>query len=583
MEHSHDTFEGAIKLVAPMMTQSGKAKELAAISKEWEMAKDAQTCILVCGEFKRGKSTFVNALIGRNICATDTDICTSVVSVIKYAPRETVTRYYGDFSEPKSEVITLEDLEKYTVGTAEEIDNTLYVEIGLPLPALKQGLVVIDTPGVGGLDPRHATLTNLFIPKADIVLFMTDVNEPMTTTELDFFKTKVAPYARQQALVVNKADLRDTVEVEEFRQDTIAKVASVLEVEPETIKAVSVSSAAEAYPDNDLGESNFQELRSLVTELVEVHRRELRSAVKADFVELLDLVIAPIVVQLKQIEQPDVNQIDGLTKQKEEIDRRLSDLADPNSEFRMNIAKEISMRREEIINYLNEESVTLQSETFNKILHSPQSKAENGGKWMGTVLNDAIAEIGSNVTMKLNDAFGKIAAMPQFEGLLQFDTKEYKSHIVIKAVDTSVPMNKRITPLMSGVGLASVGCFYVATGFVGILASIGVGAYVAFRNQKDTGDAHVENNLRQVYQPQMAGAITSLNTYVNARFTEFQQEWLTIITDRCKAYKASLQESIANIQQVKQAITQAVNQRVQIQNKLKPLVTAKEAVMSMPD
>ena len=571
----------AIKIVAPILTQSGKGKEIAAISKQVEMLESEPVCILVCGEFKRGKSTFVNALIGRNLCATDTDICTSVVSVIKYSPTETVVRYHGDFANPKSEKISLDDLERYTVGTAEEIDNTIYVEIGLPLQVLKDGLTIIDTPGVGGLDPRHASLTNFFIPKADIALFMTDVNEPMTTTELKYLKDKVLPYAKQTAIIVNKSDLKDAASVEDFRQDTISKVASFAQISKDDIHTISVSSASEAFPDYDLGDSNFKALRTLITTLVGNHRTNLRKALKATFTELLNLTIAPLQSQLMQIEQPDVDQVSDLTKQKTEIDRKLTELKDPNSEFRIAVAKEITIERENITNYLNEASVTLQSETFNNILHSPQARTAEGGQWMGRMLNDSIAEIGSNVTLLLDRAFTTIAEMPQFEGMLKFDLKGYHSNIVIRDVDTSVPINKRITPLMSGAGIMSIAGLMF--GGFGYLVGLGIGAYVAYRNQKDAGTAHTESNLRQVYQPQLSGAISSLNTYVNTRFTEFQQEWVGLIMERCKTYQSSINESIANIQKVKQQINQAVNMRAQIQNKLKPLLSAKEIVVNLPD
>lgn len=200
---------------------------------------------------------------------------------------------------------------------------------------------------------------------------------------------------------------------------------------------------------------------------------------------------------------------------------------------------------------------------------------------MGRMLNDSIAEIGSNVTLLLDRAFTNIAEMPQFEGMLKFDLKGYHSNIVIRDVDTSVPINKRITPLMSGAGIMSIAGLMF--GGFGYLVGLGIGAYVAYRNQKDAGTAHTESNLRQVYQPQLSGAISSLNTYVNTRFTEFQQEWVGLIMERCKTYQSSINESIANIQKVKQQINQAVNMRAQIQNKLKPLLSAKEIVVNLPD
>lgn len=578
MEQDNKIIENAIKLATPMLTQSGKANELAKLNEHLKSVSSAPVCILICGEFKRGKSTFVNALIGRNLCATDTDICTSVVSIINYGEREKVVRYYGDFINPKSQEITLDDLERYTVGTAEEIDNTIYVEISLPLSSLKDGLMIIDTPGVGGLDPRHAALTNFFLPKADIALFVTDVNEPMTTTELNYYKNKVLPYAKQSMLIVNKSDLRDKESVEDFRLDTINKVASTTQSEKNSIIAVSVSSAAEAYPDSDLGESNFSELRSVVSELVNKHRKDTRKALAANVIEILDLAITPLKAQLQQIEQPNVDQIEELNRNKASTDRKLAELTDPNSEFRSAVTKEITTEREKITNFINEASVTLQSQTFISLLHSPQAKADNGGQWTGRMLNDAIAEIGSNVTMMIDSAFKRIAERPQFEGMLQFITKDYHSNVVIRDVDTKVPLNKRISASLSGFGIISMAAF---AGLPGLLfgAAAAVASFVSYKNQKDMSNSYVENNLRQMYQPQMSGAINSMNTYVNTRFTEFQQEWLGLITDKCKAYKASLQESMNNIQQVKQAINQAVNMKMQIQNKLKPLLTAREMIV----
>lgn len=576
MEKEEHNFGDIIKSVTPFLKQNGKGDEINQIAKSYEMSINSPTSILICGEFKRGKSTFVNALLGRNLCATDTDICTAVVSVIKYGEKEKATRYYGDFANVKSQVFPLDQLEKYTVGTAEEIDNTLYVEMELPIPVLKDGWVIIDTPGVGGLDPRHATLTNYFLPRADVTLFMTDVNEPLTTTELDFFKNKVLPYSKEFAVVVNKADLKDKATVEEFRQDTINKISTSCQLSQGDVMAIAVSSAAEAYPESDLGESNFTELRTAINNLVNKYRLTIKQAIRDNFVELLNLVIAPLQAQLQQIEQPNVDQIGELNKQKAEIDKKIVALTDPSSSFRISINKIITERREEIQNELNEASVILQSEIFPSLLRNPNAKNEKGGEWIGNKLNDSIAEIASNLTLELNRSFEEISALPEFEGMLQYEAKDYNGKIIVRDVDNTVPMNKRITPLMSGVGIITIGLAYIATGFMGYLATIALGSYVAWKNQNDASTIYKESNLRQVYFPQLSGAISGLNTYVNSRFQEFQQEWLFVVTKRAKAYKESLQESIQKIQQVKQSINQAVSMRVHLQNKLKPLISARD-------
>lgn len=570
-------FSDLIKTVTPLLKQCGKEDEINKIAKSHDLATNSPTSILVCGEFKRGKSTFMNALIGRNLCATDTEICTAVVSVIKYGEKEKVIRYFGDFVNAKSEEISIEQLEKFTVGSAEEIDNTFYVEIELPIPILKDGWVIIDTPGVGGLDPRHAILTNYFLPRADVTLFMTDVNEPLSTTELDFFKNKVLPYSKLFAVIVNKADLKDKATVEEYRQDTINKISTYSQLKQSDIKAIAVSSVAEAYPEYDLGESNFTELKNAINELVKKYRLSIKQAIRDNLVELLNLSIAPLQAQLNQIEQPNVDQIGELNKQKAEIDKKIVSLTDPSSSFRVSINKIISNKREEIQEELNEAAVTLQSEIFPNLLKDLNAKKDiGGGEWVGNKLNESIAEIASNLTLDLNRAFDEISALPEFEGMLRYEAQDYHGKIVVRDIDNTVPVNKRITSSWLGVGIAIMGLTTIATGPLGYLTSLALGSYVAWKNSDDTSTVYKESNLRQVYLPQLSGAITGLNNYVNSRFQEFQQEWLLVVTNRAKSYKQSIQESIQKIQEVRQSINKSVSLRVQLQNKLKPLITARD-------
>ena len=98
LENEYKILNDAIVSVSSSMVQSQKGKKIAEIKKTLDEIVQSPTTILVCGEFKRGKSTFVNALIGRKVCPTDTDICTSTVTCIKYGEKVKATRLYGDFS-----------------------------------------------------------------------------------------------------------------------------------------------------------------------------------------------------------------------------------------------------------------------------------------------------------------------------------------------------------------------------------------------------------------------------------------------------------------------------------------------------
>ena len=576
LENEYKILNDAIASVSNSMVQSQKGKKIAEIKKSLDEIVQSPTTILICGEFKRGKSTFVNALIGRKVCPTDTDICTSTVTCIKYGEKVKATRLYGDFSNLKTQEIDFDDIERYTVGSAEDIDNTVCIEIELPLPELQKGMTIIDTPGVGGLDPRHAALTNFFLPRADITLFMTDVNEPLTTTELDYFKNKVLQYARYNAIIVNKADLKDEKQVEEIRQDTLNKVASYTQVETKELHVLSVSSADCIREEADMG--NFPALRELIDQLVKNFKMESLADLRDTFSEQLGFVITPLQVQLNQIESPSVDQIKELSIKKENIDTQLKDLSDPQSSFRLSINKKMSSERESIIMWLNNECIMLANDGFNALLHDDRATSSNGGKWLGEQIKQKIDELGSEITLQLNKAFERIASYEEFDGFLRFKASKYKGQVVVKDVDLSVPIHKRVLSSTPGWGIFMMGLCLLGSGPLALAASALADGDVGVRNNIDTATTMQEGKLRQMYQSQIQTETQNLRTYVEGRFSDFQREWIRAVSNRAQEYRDSLKEAISEIQHIKQQINLAVNKKVSLENKIKPLLHAKAMI-----
>ena len=577
LENEYKILNDAIVSVSSSMVQSQKGKKIAEIKKTLDEIVQSPTTILVCGEFKRGKSTFVNALIGRKVCPTDTDICTSTVTCIKYGEKVKATRLYGDFSNLKTQEIDFDDIERYTVGSAEEIDNTVCIELELPLPELQKGLTIIDTPGVGGLDPRHAALTNFFLPRADITLFMTDVNEPLTTTELDYFKEKVLKYARYSAVIVNKADLKEEKQVEEIKQDTLNKIVSYTQLEAQNLHILSVSSADCIREETNMG--NFPALRQLIEQLVKKNKMESLADLRDTFSEQLEFSITPLQVQLNQIESPSVDQIKELSVKKENVDKQLKDLLDPQSSFRLSINKKMAAEREAIIMWLNNECIMLANEGFNALLHDDRATStDGGGKWIGEQIKQKIDELGSEITLQLNKAFKRIARYEEFDGILRFKASKYKGQVVVKDIDLSVPIHNRVLSSTPGWGIFMMGVCLLGSGPLALAASALAGGYVGIRNNIDTATTMQEGKLRQMYQSQIQTETQNLRTYVEGRFSDFQREWIRAISTRSQEYRDSLNEAISEIQHIKQQINLAVNKKVSLENKIKPLSHAKAMI-----
>ena len=156
-----------IKQLSPIIQQYGKHAVVNEVSKSIDRIDNA-TSILFCGEFKRGKSSLINAILGENICPTDIGIATAVVTRIMYGSTKKAIRYYGDLLEGEKalnkEEIAWDDIQNYTVGDVISIGSTVQMDLYYPSDFLKDGIVIIDTPGIGGLDPRHANLTAMALP-----------------------------------------------------------------------------------------------------------------------------------------------------------------------------------------------------------------------------------------------------------------------------------------------------------------------------------------------------------------------------------------------------------------------------------
>ncbi|HEY0240341.1 MAG TPA: dynamin family protein [Friedmanniella sp.] len=177
--------------------------------------------VVVVGEFKRGKSTLVNALLQSAVCPVDADLVTAVPTTVRWAPTPTVTTLVrSDDGETVSrQEVPLERLAALVTEVADPADpeRQRAVEVGLPHRMLRSGLQLVDTPGVGGLDSAHGFLALGALRAAAGVVFVTDAAQELTGPELTFLRSALERCSRA-ALVITKTDLyphwRDIVELD---------------------------------------------------------------------------------------------------------------------------------------------------------------------------------------------------------------------------------------------------------------------------------------------------------------------------------------------------------------------------------
>ena len=157
-------------------------------------AADPGGAVVFVGEVKRGKSTLVNALLGRSLAPVGVDITTSA-SVWFTPPDQTLAAGSARLDFPDSNrVIPLAELPDWvTMGgryvqdpTIEALPTEAVVAVDpLHLP----GLTLVDTPGAGGLDPRHARLALTAARRAGAIVMVCDSAAPLTAPEVEFLRT----------------------------------------------------------------------------------------------------------------------------------------------------------------------------------------------------------------------------------------------------------------------------------------------------------------------------------------------------------------------------------------------------------
>lgn len=177
-----------------------------------DLLSGSSVTVYVVGEYKQGKSSLVNALLSTSICPVDDDIATAVPTFVRFADEPGASVTYepqaDDVGSPWSETIPFDQIAVHVAegGNAGNHRRLRSVSVGLDRALLGSGLVVVDTPGVGGLGSVHNALTASALPSAHAVVFVTDASQELTAAELRFLRT-VAELCPTVLFVLTKTDL----------------------------------------------------------------------------------------------------------------------------------------------------------------------------------------------------------------------------------------------------------------------------------------------------------------------------------------------------------------------------------------
>ncbi len=196
--------------VGQLAASTGRADLAQRLEQTQNRLRDPNVRVIVVGEFKKGKSKLINALVNAPVCPVDDDVATSVPTSVGYAPAPEawVTIQTGDDQPPERRRIPLEEIAQFVSegGNPGNERRVMAAEVVLPRELLKGGLRLVDSPGVGGLDSTNALATLAALSSAHAVLLVSDASQEYTEPEVQFLKhaMRVSPNV---AAVLSKTDL----------------------------------------------------------------------------------------------------------------------------------------------------------------------------------------------------------------------------------------------------------------------------------------------------------------------------------------------------------------------------------------
>ena len=303
--------------------------------------------LVVVGEIKKGKSSFINALLGEpELLPVDVPVTTSTVYKLMYGDVEKYQVFFnppaggGTAKEPiyiaRAE-LTDYGTEDGNPGNEKEVDH---IAIELPNPLLRSGVIITDTPGIGGLFAEHGDITLKNAPTADAVCFVVDsIESVVSQEEMEHLKkflelpTKVQGIPPSLFFVQTKIDAASSEEQwQQYRERNLDIISEHLAVQKETLSYFPVSAELKHVADQESDsalqqDSGFPQLLNFFnTTLFREKDERLARTLLMPISDVTEKTLIPSLDQEKNVfEMESKEKLDQLHQESSEAKKRFVD------------------------------------------------------------------------------------------------------------------------------------------------------------------------------------------------------------------------------------------------------------------
>jgi small GTP-binding protein len=200
--------------------------------------------LVVVGEFNAGKSAFINALLGQKLLKEGVTPTTTQINILRYGVEQ----------------------ERRVINDSQHV-------VTLPVDWLNE-ISIVDTPGTNAIIRSHEMLTSQFVPRADLVLFITSADRPFTESERLFLE-KIRDWGKKVVVVINKIDIlqseEDLIQVEDFITENSRTLLGITpEVFPVSSRAAQRAKLGESQ---QWQESRFEPLEKYIHDTLDESSR----------------------------------------------------------------------------------------------------------------------------------------------------------------------------------------------------------------------------------------------------------------------------------------------------------------------
>ncbi|HZO80353.1 MAG TPA: dynamin family protein [Candidatus Binataceae bacterium] len=204
-----------------------------------ERVADKRFFLACLGQFKRGKSSLLNALIGSPVLPTGVVPVTAIVTVLRYGPILNAKVHFENGSRQPIPVGSVGDYVSEECNPA-NFKGVAAVEVFVPSPLLATGMCFVDTPGIGSVYAGNTAVTKAFVPHIDAAMVVLGADPPISGDEVALLE-EIASQVDEMIFVLNKADRLNANECSEAIDFARRAVAQKIGRPPSAIFQISAA------------------------------------------------------------------------------------------------------------------------------------------------------------------------------------------------------------------------------------------------------------------------------------------------------------------------------------------------------